>query len=183
MCRHKYGKKGRSRFLRRRQWSERCRWCNERYELQLVIVRCSRYSGTGIVTSADRWRAGGESGNECATGTQRDCNQIWLDDEMTASRKNKFLGDQQIKEEQVMVKSPNGRPVPPSFLRLQFQALEAGTGIEPVSSGFADRGLTTWLPRQIIASRADSPAFALNPRWRSSPIVANFRKLCEPGRM
>jgi hypothetical protein len=25
---------------------------------------------------------------------------------------------------------------------------EAGTGIEPVSSGFADRGLTTWLPRQ-----------------------------------
>jgi hypothetical protein len=67
---------------------------------------------------------------------------------MTASRKNKFLGDQQIKEEQVMVKSPNGRPVPPSFLRLQFQALEAGTGIEPVSSGFADRGLTTWLPRR-----------------------------------
>jgi hypothetical protein len=26
---------------------------------------------------------------------------------------------------------------------------EAGTGIEPVSSGFADRGLTTWLPRRI----------------------------------
>jgi hypothetical protein len=147
MCRHRYGKKGRSRFLRRRQWSQRCRWCNERYELQLVIVRCSRYSGTGIDLCGSR-RAGGDSGNECATGTQRGCNQIWLDDEMTASRKNKFLGDQQIKEEQVMVKSPNGRPVPPSFLRLQFQALEAGTGIEPVSSGFADRGLTTWLPRR-----------------------------------
>jgi hypothetical protein len=27
---------------------------------------------------------------------------------------------------------------------------EAGTGIEPVSSGFADRGLTTWLPRRIL---------------------------------
>src|ERR1700737_2373100 len=26
---------------------------------------------------------------------------------------------------------------------------EAGAGIETVSSGFADRGLTTWLPRRI----------------------------------
>jgi hypothetical protein len=41
----------------------------------------------------------------------RDRDAAWLqpnllDDEMIASRKNKFLGDQQIKEEQVMVKFP-----------------------------------------------------------------------------
>ena len=41
MCSHRYGKKGRSRFLRRRQWGQRYRWCNERYELQLVIVSLS----------------------------------------------------------------------------------------------------------------------------------------------
>jgi hypothetical protein len=27
--------------------------------------------------------------------------------------------------------------------------LEAGAGIEPANSGFADRDLTTWLPRQL----------------------------------
>src|SRR6266566_8199845 len=31
----------------------------------------------------------------------------------------------------------------------QFQENEAGAGIEPANSGFADRDLTTWLPRQI----------------------------------
>ena len=30
-----------------------------------------------------------------------------------------------------------------------FSGLEAGAGIEPANSGFADRDLTTWLPRQI----------------------------------
>ena len=32
--------------------------------------------------------------------------------------------------------------------------LEAGAGIEPANSGFADRDLTTWLPRR--AARADN---------------------------
>ena len=27
--------------------------------------------------------------------------------------------------------------------------LEAGAGIEPANSGFADRSLTTWLPRRL----------------------------------
>ena len=31
---------------------------------------------------------------------------------------------------------------------------EAGAGIEPANSGFADRDLTTWLPRQL--ARADN---------------------------
>ena len=60
---------------------------------------------------------------------------------------------------------------------------EAGTGIEPVNSGFADRGLTTWLPRRIALSKPISPAFTLDSLWRSPPIVANFRKLSAPGRM
>jgi hypothetical protein len=29
-----------------------------------------------------------------------------------------------------------------------FKEVKAGAGIEPANSGFADRGLTTWLPRQ-----------------------------------
>jgi hypothetical protein len=47
---------------------------------------------------------------------------------------------------------------------------EAGTGIEPVNSGFADRGLTTWLPRRILLPELI--------RWHAAvPIlshVANF---------
>jgi hypothetical protein len=30
--------------------------------------------------------------------------------------------------------------------------LEAGAGIEPANSGFADRDLTTWLPRREFRS-------------------------------
>jgi hypothetical protein len=30
-----------------------------------------------------------------------------------------------------------------------FTLVEAGAGIEPANSGFADRDLTTWLPRQV----------------------------------
>jgi hypothetical protein len=29
-----------------------------------------------------------------------------------------------------------------------YQSYKAGAGIEPANSGFADRDLTTWLPRQ-----------------------------------
>jgi hypothetical protein len=32
--------------------------------------------------------------------------------------------------------------------------MEAGAGIEPANSGFADRDLTTWLPRRL--ARADN---------------------------
>ena len=31
--------------------------------------------------------------------------------------------------------------------------LEAGAGIEPANSGFADRDLTTWLPRRTLARK------------------------------
>jgi hypothetical protein len=34
-----------------------------------------------------------------------------------------------------------------------FTLVEAGAGIEPANSGFADRDLTTWLPRQIARSQ------------------------------
>ena len=33
--------------------------------------------------------------------------------------------------------------------RIDLKQLEAGAGIEPANSGFADRDLTTWLPRHV----------------------------------
>jgi NOL1/NOP2/fmu family ribosome biogenesis protein len=40
----------------------------------------------------------------------------------------------------------------------KFSRLEAGAGIEPANSGFADRDLTTWLPRQIARSKLTGAA-------------------------
>jgi hypothetical protein len=40
-------------------------------------------------------------------------------------------------------------PGPPSSLPLMRLELEARVGIEPTHRGFADLGLTTWLPRLI----------------------------------
>ena len=83
---------------------------------------------------------------------------------------------------------PNSRPVPPYFLfyysRLQFQALEAGTGIEPVSSGFADRGLTTWLPRRIILPEPIHRLLPFTPygaRRQLLPIFENSANLALSG--
>jgi hypothetical protein len=52
---------------------------------------------------------------------------------------------------------------------------EAGTGIEPVNSGFADRGLTTWLPRRIRSFKAITPAIRLS-NLVPSPIYRNVAK-------
>jgi hypothetical protein len=57
-----------------------------------------------------------------------------------------------------------------------IQRLKAGTGIEPVNSGFADRGLTTWLPRRILL-QSRFAGFLLFLCCLSLPIVANFREL------
>ena len=43
-------------------------------------------------------------------------------------------------------------PLIPRFVRRRRK--EAGAGIEPANSGFADRDLTTWLPRRY--TRADN---------------------------
>ena len=48
---------------------------------------------------------------------------------------------------------------------------EAGTEIEPVNSGFADRGLTTWLPRRYPRPSFDERAFV------SHPLVSPVRQL------
>ena len=57
---------------------------------------------------------------------------------------------------------------------------EAGTGIEPVSSGFADRGLTTWLPRRILLPepiRWLSPFTPYGTRRQLLPIFENSANL------
>jgi hypothetical protein len=36
-----------------------------------------------------------------------------------------------------------------AFLDVRIAINEAGAGIEPANSGFADRDLTTWLPRHF----------------------------------
>jgi hypothetical protein len=45
-------------------------------------------------------------------------------------------------------------------------AWEAGAGIEPANSGFADRDLTTWLPRRL--ARADNIVVAALVSTRES---------------
>jgi hypothetical protein len=58
---------------------------------------------------------------------------------------------------------------------------EAGTGIEPVNSGFADRGLTTWLPRRIRLPDLIRWLFAgflfcfLLPIFQNQVQVSDFR--------
>ncbi len=41
---------------------------------------------------------------------------------------------------------------------MRWQLKEAGAGIEPANSGFADRDLTTWLPRRELSERKLSGA-------------------------
>jgi hypothetical protein len=52
---------------------------------------------------------------------------------------------------------------------------EAGTGIEPVNSGFADRGLTTWLPRRIGPLKSK---YAGYPLFKIPASIANFQERC-----
>jgi hypothetical protein len=65
-----------------------------------------------------------------------------------------------IRNRAVPSRSPNAglteRPIKQIRLRLlrhlqsqKLSGLEAGAGIEPANSGFADRDLTTWLPRHL----------------------------------
>jgi hypothetical protein len=59
---------------------------------------------------------------------------------------------------------------------------KAGTGIEPVNSGFADRGLTTWLPRRMSLSEPIRRLLPFTPHGARRQFC-QFRKLCEPGRL
>ncbi len=55
--------------------------------------------------------------------------------------------------------------------------LKAGTGIEPVNSGFADRGLTTWLPRQLKSRRV--PLLGGMSTWLNGTAIGRliFRRI------
>ena len=54
----------------------------------------------------------------------------------------------------------------------QMRGDEAGAGIEPANSGFADRDLTTWLPRRV--ARADNivvaPLVSTRESFRSQAL-------------
>src|SRR5207249_177695 len=53
-------------------------------------------------------------------------------------------------------------------LKLSTQAdrnTEAGAGIEPANSGFADRDLTTWLPRQRASGQYQCSGACIKHRW------------------
>jgi hypothetical protein len=39
-----------------------------------------------------------------------------------------------------------------------YSRKEAGAGIEPANSGFADRDLTTWLPRRLRRTETNASA-------------------------
>ena len=56
---------------------------------------------------------------------------------------------------------------------LENQAYEAGAGIEPANSGFADRDLTTWLPRQRASGQYQCSGACIKRRW---PVDRPWRK-------
>src|SRR5205807_9448815 len=53
-----------------------------------------------------------------------------------------------------------------NFFRSVNQHLrKAGAGIEPANSGFADRDLTTWLPRQRASGQYQCSSACIKRRW------------------
>jgi hypothetical protein len=56
------------------------------------------------------------------------------------------------------------------------QRIKAGTGIEPVNSGFADRGLTTWLPRRFRLLDLIRETNLVSHRLRLVAIRGRFSK-------